>query len=70
MKAKKNIGSIDRIVRVVLALVFGVLYFTGIVPGTLGLVLVILAVVFLATSFVTVCPIYMAFGLSTATKEE
>lgn len=70
MKAKKNVGSIDRIVRVVLALVFGVLYFTGIIPGTLGLVLVILAVVFLATSFVSVCPIYMAFGLSTATKEE
>lgn len=67
---KKNMGSADRIIRIILAIAFGVLYFTGIVTGILGIVLVALGVIFVATSFVSFCPLYAPFGISTcATKE-
>jgi hypothetical protein len=62
---KKNIGTADRIIRILLAAVFAYLYFGGIVTGTLGLVLVVLGGVFLLTSLVGICPLYMLFGLST-----
>jgi hypothetical protein len=64
----KNISSIDRIIRVVLAMVFTYLYFSGVVAGTVGLVLFILAIVFLLTSLLTFCPIYAIFGFSTNKK--
>ena len=62
---KRNMSNIDRIVRVIVAALFAYLYFTGIVPGTLGIVLVILGAVFLLTSVVSFCPIYAIFKLST-----
>jgi len=62
---KKNMGTIDRVVRTVLALVVAVLYFTGQISGTAALILGILAVVFLLTSLVGSCPLYLPFGLST-----
>lgn len=62
---KKNMGSTDRIVRIILAIIFGVLYFTGTVSGTLGIVLLILGGVFLATSVINFCPLYTLFGIST-----
>jgi hypothetical protein len=68
MKIEKNIGSTDRIVRFVLAAIFAVLYFTGVVSGTLGIVLLVLAVIFAITAAVNVCPIYLALKLSTANK--
>lgn len=58
-------GSTDRIVRFIIAAIFGVLYFTGTVSGTLGLVLLILAGVFVLTSFISFCPLYAPFGIST-----
>ncbi|MBK9014980.1 MAG: DUF2892 domain-containing protein [Saprospiraceae bacterium] len=67
---KKNMGSTDRIIRVILAAVMAVLYFTGTVTGTLGLVLLILAVVFLATSFISFCPLYLPFGISTSSEKK
>jgi len=62
---KKNMGGTDRILRIVLAVVFSVLYFTGTVGGTIGLVLLILGAVFLATSLISFCPLYLPFGIST-----
>jgi hypothetical protein len=62
---KKNMGSTDKIVRIILAAVFATLYFTETVTGTLGLVLVILGGVFLATSLISFCPLYSIFGMST-----
>lgn len=62
---KKNMGNVDRIIRVILAVIFGVLYFTGTVTGTLGLVLVILGAVFVLTSLVSFCPLYAIVGLNT-----
>jgi hypothetical protein len=62
---KKNVGNIDKVIRVLAAVVFGVLYFTGTVTGTLGLVLLVLGVVFLATSAMGFCPIYAIVGMNT-----
>lgn len=65
---KKNMGSTDRVIRVILAIVFALLYFTGTVSGTLGLVLLILGAIFLLTSVVSFCPLYAPFGISTRKK--
>lgn len=66
---KKNMGGADRTIRVILAIVFAALYFTGTVSGTWGLVLVVLGGVFLATSVVSFCPLYLPFGISTCKKD-
>jgi len=65
---KKNMGSLDRIIRVSLVVLIAVLYFTGVISGTWAIVLGVLAVVFLLTSLIGVCPLYMPFGLSTRKK--
>ncbi|MBX7057864.1 MAG: DUF2892 domain-containing protein [Leptospirales bacterium] len=62
---KANMGTIDRIVRVLLAVTVGVLYFLNMISGTVAIILGVLALVFLATSLVGVCPLYLPFGLST-----
>lgn len=62
---KKNMGTTDRIVRFVIAAVIIGLYFGGIINGLLATVLLILAAVFILTSFVSFCPLYAPFGLST-----
>jgi len=66
---KTNIGTIDRIIRIVLAIVLGILYFTGTVTGTAGIILLILAVIFLATSLISFCPLYFPFGITTNKKD-
>lgn len=66
---KKNMGNTDRIIRVIAAIIFSVLYFTDTVTGTAGLVLVILGAVFLATSFISFCPLYTFVGLNTCEKK-
>jgi uncharacterized membrane protein YtjA (UPF0391 family) len=65
---KQNMGNTDRTIRIVVALIFAVLYFTGVVGGTLGIVLLVLAVVFAATSFMKFCPLYLPFKISTKGK--
>jgi hypothetical protein len=62
---KRNMSNTDRIVRIVLATVLAYLYFGGIVTGALGIVLLILAGVFLLTSIVAFCPLYVPFKIST-----
>jgi hypothetical protein len=66
---KKNMGLADRIIRIVIAVVMGILYFTGTVSGTLGLVLLILAAVFVLTSLISFCPIYAPFGIRTCASK-
>lgn len=65
---KKNMGTIDRGVRVALAALVAVLYFTHVISGTVAIILGVIAVVFLLTSFVGVCPAYMVLGTSTAKR--
>lgn len=62
---KKNMGSTDRMVRLVIAILIAGLYFSNILSGTIGLVLIILAVVFALTSFISFCPLYPIFGINT-----
>ncbi len=62
---KPNMGSADRIIRIALAIVFSILYFTGTVTGTIGVVLLVLGGVFLLTSVISFCPLYAPFGIST-----
>ena len=62
---KRNMSNTDRIVRVVIAALFAYLYFGGIVTGALGVVLAILAAVFLLTAAVSFCPLYVPFKFST-----
>ena len=62
---KKNMGSIDRGLRAAVAVLIAILYFTNVISGTVALILGILALVFLATSFIGTCPLYLPFGLST-----
>lgn len=62
---KKNMGNFDRALRVTVALVVAILYFAGQISGTAAIILGILAAVFILTSLVGTCPLYLPFGLST-----
>jgi Protein of unknown function (DUF2892) len=62
---KQNMGNADRGIRVILAILFAFLYFTGTVSGVFGIVLLVLGGVFLLTSLVSFCPLYSLFGIST-----
>jgi len=61
----KNVGTVDRVVRAVLAIAVAVLYFTNVISGTVAIILGVLALVFLATSIVGTCPLYIPFKIST-----
>ena len=65
---KKNMGNLDRLIRTLLALLVGVLYYMGTISGTTAIILGVIAVVFLLTSLISTCPLYMPFGLSTRKK--
>ena len=67
---KKNLGSIDKLVRLLIAIALIVLFYLEIVTGTLGIVALILALIFALTSLVSFCPIYALFGLSSCKKED
>lgn len=63
-------GSLDRIIRVAVAVVVGILYFTGQISGLAAIILGVLAVIFILTSMVSTCPLYLPFGLSTIGKRK
>lgn len=58
-------GSADRIIRVIIAALIAVLYFNGVITGTLGVILLVLSVVFVLTSLISFCPLYAPLGIST-----
>ncbi|MEJ2720156.1 MAG: DUF2892 domain-containing protein [bacterium] len=62
---KKNMGAADRLIRILIAIVIAILYFTNVIGGALAIILGIIAVVFLLTSLVGRCPAYLPFKLST-----
>jgi hypothetical protein len=62
---KKNMGTIDRVIRIVIAVVIAVLFFTGQITGSLGIILLVLASIFLLTSLVNFCPLYTLVGIKT-----
>ena len=67
---RKNMGSADRIIRVIAAAIVVFLYFTGTISGTLGIVLLVLAGIFVLTSLVSFCPLYAPFGIKTCAAKE
>ena len=67
---KKNMGSADRLIRIIIAAVIATLFFTNMITGTLGIVLLVLAGIFALTSVVSFCPLYAPFGLSTCAVKE
>ena len=62
---KQNMGTTDKMIRVIIALIVGVLYYTDIISGTLATVLSALAIIFLLTSLISFCPLYLPFGIKT-----
>jgi hypothetical protein len=58
-------GSTDQIIRVLIAVIIGILYFMDVITGTLGIVLMIVASIFVATSLVSSCPLYSILGMRT-----
>ncbi len=67
---KNNIGTVDRILRILVAIVIGILYFTNVITGTVAIVLLVLAGVFILTSLIGTCPLYLPFGINTGAKNE
>jgi hypothetical protein len=65
---KKNMGTIDIAIRLLIAALVIVLYFTNVISGTIGIILLIFAGVFILTSILSFCPLYLPFGISTRGK--
>lgn len=61
-------GSADRIIRVLIAIAFVTLYLTGVISGIWGIVLIVLSIVFVGTSLISFCPLYLPLGLNTLRK--
>lgn len=66
---KKNMGTIDKVIRVLVAAIIVILYLTKVTTGTLGVVLLIFALVFVITGLVGFCPLYLPFGINTCKKK-
>jgi hypothetical protein len=67
---KKNMGTVDKVIRILVAIVIAILYFTHAISGTLAIVLLIVAGIFIVTSFISFCPLYFPFGINTGKKKE
>lgn len=65
---KKNVGSIDKVIRILMALLVITLYFTQVISGTVAVILLILSAILILTSVISFCPIYWPFGISTDKK--
>jgi hypothetical protein len=66
---KKNMGNLDRLLRLIGAALLIVLYFLNVVTGTLGIISLIIAAILILTSFISFCPLYMPFKINTRKKE-
>lgn len=67
---KPNMGTADKVLRILAAIVITILYFTNVISGTLAIVLLVLAGIFILTSFISFCPLYLPFEFSTRKKEK
>jgi len=66
---KKNMGSADRIIRTLLALVVGFLWYFDFISGTVAIVLLVVAGIFLVTSFLGFCPLYALLHINTCARK-
>ena len=67
---EKNMGFIDKLIRIIIAVVIAVFYFTGQITGSAAIVFGIIAVVFILTSIIGICPLYIPFKISTKKKDD
>jgi uncharacterized membrane protein HdeD (DUF308 family) len=67
---KKNLGKLDGVLRIIAAIFLGLLYMGGAITGLWGIISLFVAIIFLITSFVGVCPIYSVLGINTCEKRE
>ena len=67
---KKNMGKTDKLLRIIVAMVIGLLYLNNTISGMFGMVLIVLAMVFLLTSLINFCPLYLPFGIDTREEKE
>jgi len=67
---KKNMGTIDKVIRILIALVVIALYFAEVISGTLAIVLLVLSAIFFLTSLISFCPLYWPFGINTGAKQK
>ncbi len=67
---KQNMGLLDRIIRIIAALIIAVLYFTHIISGTLAIILLVIGLAFVITSSISFCPIYKVLGVSTKKEQQ
>ena len=67
---KKNMGNIDKIIRLLIAAVISILFLTHSISGTLGIILLVVSGVFLLTSLISFCPLYTFIGLNTCSTEK
>jgi hypothetical protein len=65
---KKNMGAADKLIRSVVGIIIAILYYAGYITGTLAIVLLAFAIVFLLTSFISFCPLYTLLGINTNKK--
>ncbi len=64
----KNMGSTDKMIRLVVAILIAVLYYMGYISGTVAIVLGVIAIIFVVTSFLNYCPLYSVLGINTCKK--
>ena len=67
---KKNMGSYDKLIRLSVAIVLIILYYNGVLAGTIGIIALVVALIFTVTSLISFCPLYAIFGIKTSKKEE
>jgi len=67
-KMKKNMGTIDKVIRILVAVVIAILFYTNVITGLLGIVLMVLGAIFVVTSLISFCPLYLPFGINTGKK--
>ncbi|KJS04233.1 MAG: membrane protein [Flavobacteriales bacterium BRH_c54] len=67
---KKNMGTADRIIRLITAAIIVTLYFTEMITGNVAIVLLVLSGIFVLTSFISFCPLYTLFGIKTCPKKD
>ncbi len=66
---KKNMGTVDRVIRILVAIIIIALYFTHVINGTFAIILLALSGIFILTGFISFCPLYYPFGISTAGRK-
>ena len=65
-----NMGTIDKAIRILIAVAIAILFFANVITGVTGIVLIALAAIFVITSFISFCPLYLPFGINTGRRRK